>query len=86
MILVAVATHSTGVTSVGVSAKTNAQLPVSSLITPFSSSEVVAANCDSFPVTSALSVLRLEKLVLVVHLKDAPVIQSFNVVIVLIIF
>lgn len=80
------ATPSTGVTRVGVSAKTKAQLPVSSLITPFNSSEVVAANCDSFPVTSALSVLRLEKLVLICHLNDAPVIQSFKVVTVAICF
>lgn len=47
LILVAEATHSTGVTSVGVSAKTRAQLPVSSLITHFSCKEVVDANCES---------------------------------------
>jgi hypothetical protein len=44
------------------------------------------ANQEVRAEVSALSVLRLEKLVLVVHLNDAPVIQSFNVVIVLIVF
>ena len=75
-----------GVTIVGEFAPTTEPEPVSSLITHFNSSEVVAANCDSFPVTSALSVLRLEKFVLVVHLNDAPVIQSFKVVTVAICF
>ena len=49
LILVAVATHSTGVTRVGVFANTNAQLHVSSLITHFNSSDVVDANCASVP-------------------------------------
>ena len=42
--LVALATPSVGVTSVGLVANTNAPLPVSSLITPASSLLVVAAN------------------------------------------
>lgn len=49
LIVVAVAAHSTGVTRVGLLANTKAPLPVSSLITPFSSSEVVDANCASVP-------------------------------------
>ena len=43
VILVAVATPSTGVTSVGLVANTKLPLPVSSLITPASSLLVVAA-------------------------------------------
>src|SRR3989344_1014165 len=48
-ILVAVATPKTGVTKVGVSAKTKAPDPVSSEITPSSSAEVVAANWARVP-------------------------------------
>ena len=44
LILVAVATPNVGVTSVGLLAKTKAPEPVSSLITPASSAEVVVAN------------------------------------------
>ncbi len=51
--LVPVAAPSTGVTSVGVFAKTSAPLPVSSEITPSNCSEVVAANCASVPDVSA---------------------------------
>jgi hypothetical protein len=50
--LVAVATPSTGVTSVGVLANTNAPLPVSSEITPASSAEVVAASADNLSVVT----------------------------------
>ena len=48
-ILVAVATPRTGVTRVGLVANTSDPDPVSSLITPFNSSDVVAANCASVP-------------------------------------
>jgi len=47
LIEVAVAAPRTGVTSVGVFAKTRAPVPVSSEITPASSDEVVAENTDS---------------------------------------
>ena len=79
LIVVAVAAHSTGVTRVGLLANTKDPLPVSSLITPFNSSEVVAANCASVhdvraspppagldhfrPVTSAESAVRTCQLV-----------------------
>ena len=78
-ILVAVAAPSTGVTRVGLVANTRDPDPVSSLITPFSSSDVVAANCASVhdvsashppagldhfnPVTSAESAVRTCQLV-----------------------
>lgn len=71
-----------GVTRVGEVANTKAHEPVSSLITPFSSSDVVAANCDIFPVTSALSVLRLEKLVFITERELVTVSVQFMVVIV----
>lgn len=48
-ILVAVAAPSTGVTRVGLVANTSDPEPVSSLITHFSSSDVVDANCASVP-------------------------------------
>ncbi len=70
-----------GVTSVGEVANTSDPEPVSSLIIPFNSSEVVAANCDSLPVTSALSAFKLEKFVLVCDLNRLAAIQSRRVVI-----
>ena len=42
---------------VGLVAKTNEPVPVSSEITPASSDEVVAANWDSFPVVTATLVI-----------------------------
>ncbi len=51
--LVAVATPRDGVTRVGELANTRDQEPVSSLITPFNSSEVVEANCASVHDVSA---------------------------------
>lgn len=53
LIVVAVAAPSTGVTRVGLVANTRDPEPVSSLITPFNSSEVVAANCASVHEVSA---------------------------------
>ena len=53
LMLVAVATPSTGVTSVGVVANTMTPVPVSSEITPFSCNDVVAANCDNGLVVKA---------------------------------
>lgn len=53
LILVAVATPSDGVTRVGEVANTRDQDPVSSLITHFNCSDVVAANCASVPDVSA---------------------------------
>ena len=52
-ILVAVAAPRTGVTRVGLLANTRDPEPVSSLITHFNSSEVVAANCASVHDVSA---------------------------------
>ena len=46
LMLVAVATPRTGVTRVGVLAKTKAPVPVSSLTTPANSADVVAANAE----------------------------------------
>jgi hypothetical protein len=51
--LVAVATPRTGVTSVGVFAKTKAPVPVSSLIFPASSDEVHAAKSEIFAAVEA---------------------------------
>ena len=56
LMLVAEATPKDGVVSVGEVLNTNAPDPVSSLITPASCAEVVAANCASVPLVAALLV------------------------------
>jgi hypothetical protein len=53
LMLVAVATPRTGVTSVGVFANTKAPVPVSSLIFPASSDEVHAAKSEIFAAVDA---------------------------------
>jgi hypothetical protein len=47
LIVVAVAAHNTGVTNVGLVARTTDQVPVSSEITHANCADVVAANCES---------------------------------------
>jgi hypothetical protein len=54
LIEVAVATPKEGVVKEGEVANTNNPVPVSSLITPANSAEVVAANCDNFPPVIAI--------------------------------
>jgi hypothetical protein len=54
LIVVADATPSTGVVSVGLEANTNAPEPVSSDITPANSADVVAAKADSLSCKSAI--------------------------------